>query len=121
MQSKDLLKMNLEANISMALPLIEDMRDAPFTFPTPNGGNHPLWVLGHLAYNIGSLTEEIMLGGPNSLSEWKEIFDFGTEPTNDAEKYPPFDEVLEKCKNGFARFVERSGPRQTEQSLSAWV
>jgi len=98
MQSKDLLKMNLEANMGMILPLLEDMRDAPLTFPTPNGGNHPLWVLGHLAYSINGLTEEIMLGGKNSLAEWKEIFDFGTEPTGDAEKYPSFDEVFAKCK-----------------------
>lgn len=55
MQSKDLLKMNLESCMGMLLPMIEDMKDAPLTFPTPKGGNHPLWVLGHLAYSEGSL------------------------------------------------------------------
>jgi hypothetical protein len=32
------------------MSLIEDMRDAPLTQPTSRGGNHPLWVLGHITY-----------------------------------------------------------------------
>ncbi len=98
MQSKDLLKMALEMNMGMTLPLIEDMRDAPLTFPTPNGGNHPLWVLGHLTYSAANLIQEMMLGKADPLAEWKGIFNFGTEPTSDAAMYPPFDEVLAKCK-----------------------
>ena len=98
MQSKDLLKMNLEACMGMLLPMIEDMRDAPMTFPTPKGGNHPLWVLGHLAYSEGSLLQEMMLGEANPLADWKQIFSNGTEPVGDADKYPSFDEVLSKCQ-----------------------
>lgn len=97
MQSKDLLKMNLEACKGMILPMIEDMKDTPLTFPTPKGGNHPLWVLGHLAYSEGVLIQEMMLGESNPLADWKEIFSNGTEPVADADKYPPFDEVLAKC------------------------
>ena len=98
MQSKDLLKMNLEACQDMLLPMIEDMKDAPLTFPTPKGGNHPLWVLGHLAYSEGGIIQKMMLGESNPLAEWKEVFGDGTEPTNDADKYPPFDEVMAKCQ-----------------------
>jgi len=98
MQSKDLLKINLQACIGMILPMIEDMKDASLTFPTPKGGNHPLWVLGHLAYSEGSLLREMMLGEPNPLADWKEIFSNGTEPVGDADQYPPFDEVLAKCR-----------------------
>jgi hypothetical protein len=29
---------------------IEGMRDEPLTQPTQVGGNHPLWILGHLTY-----------------------------------------------------------------------
>jgi uncharacterized damage-inducible protein DinB len=98
MQSKDLLKMNLEMATGMVQSLIEDMKDAPLTFPTPKGGSHPLWVLGHLAYSEGSILHEMMLGESNPLAEWKEIFADGTEPVSDADKYPPFDEVLAKCQ-----------------------
>ena len=98
MQSKDLLKANLETSKGMILPMIEDMKDAPLTFPTSQGGNHPLWVLGHLAYSEGSVLQEMMQGESNPLAEWKDIFAAGTEPVDAAEKYPPFDEVMAKCQ-----------------------
>ncbi len=98
MQSKDSLKMNLELTLGVVLPLIEDMKDAPLTFPTRKGGNHPLWVLGHMAYSEGSIIQEMMLGESNPLAEWKEIFGSGVDPVSDAATYPPFDEVLTKCK-----------------------
>ena len=37
----------------MVIGLIESMRDAPLTFPTPNGGCHPLCVVGTLAMHRG--------------------------------------------------------------------
>jgi len=98
MQSKDLLKMNLEACKGMLLPMIEDMKDVPLTFPTAKGGNHPLWVLGHLAYSEGKLLREMMLEESNPLDEWKEIFSDGIEPVGDADKYPSFDEVMTKLQ-----------------------
>ena len=97
MQSKDLIKMNLELCKGITLQLIEDMKDAPLTFPTPKGGNHPLWVLGHLAYGTGSIIREVMLGEANPLVEWKDMFSAAGEPVNDASEYPPFDEVMSKC------------------------
>ena len=72
---------------------IEDMRHAPLTRPTPRGGNHPLWLLGHLAVAEGRL-HQIITGQPNPLEHWKPMFDWGTEPTDDPAAYPPFDEVL---------------------------
>ncbi len=98
MESKDLLKLNLENCTSMILPMLEDMKDAPLTFPTSKGGNHPLWIAGHLAYSEGSLIQEMMLGQANPLADWKEIFSDGTEPSGDADKYPPLDEVLAKLQ-----------------------
>lgn len=83
--------------MGMMVPMIEDMKDAPLTFPTPNGGNHPLWVIGHIAYSEGGIIQGLMLGQPNPLADWKEMFDAGTEPVADASKYPPIEEVLAKC------------------------
>jgi hypothetical protein len=71
---------------------IEEMRDAPLTRPMP-GGNHPLWLLGHLALAEGRL-HQIWLGEPNPLAHWKPLFDWGTEPSDDLSIYPPFDELL---------------------------
>lgn len=96
MQSKELLKMTLEMSRGMVLQLIEDMKDAPLTFPTPNGGCHPLWVLGNVTLSEAVFVREWMLGESNPLAEWKDIFGSGTEPVADAAKYPPFNEVMAK-------------------------
>ena len=98
MESKELLLQSLTKNLAGTLSLIEDMRDVPLTFPTVHGGNHPLWILGHLAYSVQEVVQEIMLGQDNSLSEWKEIFGYGSEPCGDVDAYPEFDVMLAKCR-----------------------
>lgn len=49
MNTIDFIKMSLESSKGWAMGLIGDMQDSPLTQPTSNGGNHPLWVIGHLA------------------------------------------------------------------------
>lgn len=96
MQSKELLKMTLEMSRSMVLQLIDDMKDAPLTFPTVNGGCHPLWVLGNVTLAEGTFVREYISGEVNPVAEWNDIFGAGTEPVADAAKYPPFSEVMAK-------------------------
>jgi uncharacterized damage-inducible protein DinB len=54
-------------------------------------------VLGHLAYIEALTVRGFMLGEPNPLAEWEEPFD-GASTTGDATLYPPFDDVLAKCR-----------------------
>jgi hypothetical protein len=96
MQSKDLIRINLELSAKAVLPLIEDMSDAPLTAPTPNGGNHPLWVLGHLTYSEGSLIDGMMLGKTNPLPDWKDLFGMGAEPVYEEDVYPAMGEMLDR-------------------------
>ena len=98
MQSKELLKMTLEMSRAMVLQLIEDMKDAPLTFPTLKGGCHPLWILGNVTLAEGTFVREYILGEPNPVAEWNDIFGAGTEPVADAAKYPPFHEVMAKSQ-----------------------
>lgn len=91
MKTVDFIRMGLNSSFKATLSLIDDMKDRPLTFPTARGGNHPLWVLGHLAYSEGWVIQEMMLGRPNPLAHWKELFSFGTEPTADASRYPDFE------------------------------
>lgn len=95
MNTIDCLRMTLDMG-DMTIDLIDDMKDAPLTAPTAKGGNHPLWILGHLAYSEASMIYDMMLGEPNPLEDWKPIFADGTEPTDDASAYPPYDEVRAK-------------------------
>jgi hypothetical protein len=96
MTGVDVIKSALGMSQQLTLQVINDMRDAPLTYPTPNGGNHPLWVLGHLAYAEGSLVQKIMQGRDNPVDEWAEHFGPGSEPHEDASRYPGMDEVMAK-------------------------
>jgi hypothetical protein len=73
------------------------MREHGVIFPTPKGGCHTLWVLGHLAYIEALVVRGFMLGEHNPLSQWEELFD-GPDPSGETSRYPPFDHVLAKCR-----------------------
>ena len=96
MKAVDFARMSLEQSKGWVMGLIDDMKDAPLVQPTPNGGNHPLWVLGHLAYSEGNLLKEFIEGKTNPLAEWKELFGQGSTPDTDAGKYPSMGEIAEK-------------------------
>ena len=93
MKTVDFIRTALNSSAKATWPLIDDMKDAPLTFPTPKGGNHPLWVLGHLAHSEGELIQSIMLGKPNPVAKWQPLFGRGSEPIADLKAYPPFDEI----------------------------
>lgn len=93
MKAIDLIRHSLRMTDDALVTLVSDLREAPLTQPTSAGGNHPLWILGHLAVVEGSL-HEALLGEPNPVESWKPLFGMGTEPTTDAAVYPSFDEVL---------------------------
>lgn len=97
MQSINLIRDNLENSASRVLARVEDMREHCFVFPTPRGGGHTLWVLGHLAYIEALVVHAFMLAEPNPLAEWEELFD-GPDTTGDVSVYPPFDQVLVRCR-----------------------
>ncbi|MGE3511053.1 MAG: DinB family protein [Vicinamibacterales bacterium] len=97
MQSIDLIRDNLRRSSDRVLARIEEMREHCAIFPTPKGGGHTLWVLGHLAYIEALVVRRFMLGDENPLAEWEEVFD-GTEVSGDISQYPPFDQVLAKCR-----------------------
>jgi len=98
MESKDLLKINIETCSGMLLQLINDMKDAPLTFPTSKGGPHPLWVLGNVAFSEAFFVHVWILGGSNPLEDWAPMFGGGTEPTDNAADYPSFNEVMARFK-----------------------
>ncbi len=76
---------------------VEDMKDHCMVFPTPRGGCHTLWVLGHLAYIEGQVVRQFMLGEANPLDSWEQLFD-GPDVSGDPDDYPLFDEVLVTCR-----------------------
>ncbi|TWT89028.1 DinB superfamily protein [Pseudobythopirellula maris] len=76
------------------LQLLDDLRDAPLATPCEGGGNHAVWVAGHLAYSQSVLLDCFILGKPNRLEKWKTMFDAGTQPTGEEGFYPPLDDLI---------------------------
>ena len=66
MKAMELIQTALQISDQGITRLVEDMRDAPLTFPTPCSGNHPLWVIGHVAY-VEANVPHILSGEPNAL------------------------------------------------------
>jgi len=95
MQTKQAIQFALTASHAAVLGAIDKMNDAPTTFPTPHGGCHPLWVLGHLTV-VEGMIPVVIFGGPNPVSEWVRYFGEGSEPVGSADAYPSFSEVRKK-------------------------
>lgn len=81
----------------MGMTHLSSMKDAPLLRPGPWGGNHAMWVAGHLTVVEGRL-QQMLHGGPNPVHHWKPLFDWGSEPVDDPAAYPPFEDVVDKFK-----------------------
>jgi len=97
MQSIELIRDNLTKSRDRVLAHVEEMRDHAAVFPTPKGGCHTLWVLGHLAYIEALVIHTFMRGDPNPLADWQDVFD-GDDVNGDVNVYPPFETVLASCR-----------------------
>lgn len=121
MKAIDVIKNALEFSDRGTLGLIEDMRDAALTQPTPRGGNHPLWVLGHITLIEGNIPR-VILGEPNPVAHWAPLFAPGTEVKSEASVYPPFEEILRTYRDLRARnlrLLESLGEDRLDQKTAA--
>jgi uncharacterized damage-inducible protein DinB len=95
MHTKDAIQFALAVSNGAVLSVIDEMSSAATTFPTPNGGCHPLWVLGHLTL-VEGMIPAVLFGDKNPAAEWQQFFGENSEPVADANAYPPFAEIREK-------------------------
>ncbi len=95
MNSIAFIQQSLEASKDWAFGLLTDLQDAPLAQPTAQGGNHMLWTLGHLVYSESTLLDSFIHGRSNRYEEWASVFGIRSEPTVNANDYPPVEEVLE--------------------------
>lgn len=126
MRAIDVVRMALQMTDEGIRRLVADMRDTPLIPSTPGGkggdGNHPLWIMGHLAFIEGTF-RTIVRGEPNPVGHWASLFAPGTRPTADADRYPPFDEVLgayRELRSGTLRLLEELGDAGLDQT-PRWV
>ena len=83
MHMKDAIKFALSISNGVVLSVIDEMSDAATTFPTPNGGCHPLWVLGHLTV-VEGMIPQVFFGDKNPVANWQKYFGDQSEPVSDA-------------------------------------
>jgi uncharacterized damage-inducible protein DinB len=95
MQTKEAIQFALTLSNGAVLSAIDQISDAATTFPTRNGGCHPLWVLGHLTVVEGSIPE-VLFGQKNPVAEWHKLFGPGSEAVSNPSAYPSFAEVRAK-------------------------
>lgn len=101
MDSIELIRETLARSTDITLSKVEQMADHGLVPPTPHGGAHTLWLLGHLATIEGQVVQGFGLGRDNPLAHWEPLFD-GEEVSTEASDYPPFDEVLARCREARA-------------------
>ena len=95
MNTIDFIKTSIATARGMTINLINDLKDEPLAQPTVKGGNHALWILGHIAYSESSLIHCMIKGNETcTLEHLKEHFDFKCVPSTDATIYPSFDSLL---------------------------
>ena len=90
---------------------LEDVKADPLVQPGPWGGNHAMWIAGHMTVVEGRL-HKILRGIPNPVEHWKPHFDWGSEPKTDKAAYPSFEEVLQtyrRLREGTLTFLEEIG------------
>jgi hypothetical protein len=105
MKTIDMIRWSLQLTDGATAKLVEDMRGTPMTRATANG-NHPIWLLGHLAFIEGGLVR-IASGDANPLQHWAPLFAPGTQPKDDPSAYPSFDEIFKKFRDLRAANLKR--------------
>lgn len=129
MKAVDFVKLSIETSSGWIMGLAEDAKNIPFQRPTRNGGNHPLWILGHLAYSEGNLVSEWCQGVTNPVADWAEKFGMGSQPSDNADDYPPVEEVFAKLgeiRAATLAFVESLAdedldkPSHAEEAAREW-
>lgn len=114
MRSSEMIEYALTLSRDWTSMVATDLADAAMTSPTPAGGNHPTWVIGHCAFSERELLSMIT-GEPNPLKSWEAVFSAGTTPSADTSKYPKYAEIVAAFDAARAKTIEHlSGLNETD-------
>jgi hypothetical protein len=89
----------LMIQLTLVGKLIEDLHgDDLIATPAGQGGNHALWILGHLAWAEERLIVCFANGRDHPHPQWEAQFGMGALPVADAGKYPSKDELWDRWR-----------------------
>ena len=108
MYPKDAIRFSLNLAEQAMFKSLANIDDIPLTFPTQEGGCHPLWVLGHLAF-VEGLAYEMLAGGENPCAEWASLFAPDSIPTPKA-RWVTLGPTCAGDESAISRFAQRCRP-----------
>ncbi len=94
MTATETIRDALQLSYNWSRMLAEDLRDAAMTAPTPRGGNHPTWVVGHAVHARAGLLGMITGESSELFKTWDAKLGGGSQPVDDAAAYPGYDKLL---------------------------
>lgn len=100
MKATDFIAAALEGGRVWMETLLGDI-DGPdaLVAPTPKGGNHAMWILGHLTLSEASIFESFIRGAGPAMPDWQPLFGMGTQAVADASPYPSKAELLARHRD----------------------
>jgi hypothetical protein len=84
--------------------ILQGMHEHALVRSTPGTGNHPMWIMGHLAYIEGAIVSCIT-GEPNPAADLESRFAPGTTPSDDPGVYPRFSDLVARFHELRARTI----------------
>ncbi len=89
MKATEFIAAALEGGRIWMEALLGDLDGADALVPaTGAGGNHALWILGHLTVSEASILSSYIQGRSPAMPEWQPLFGQGSQPVADPGKYP---------------------------------
>lgn len=76
------------------LKLLDGIPPEKLTYQPFAGANHAMWQVGHMAWTDHYFLANVAKVDSTFEESWNGLFGMGSEPTDDASKYPPIDEVV---------------------------
>lgn len=105
MKATDVIRSSLDTAKTYAMGLILDMKDAPTASACP-GGNHSVWVLGHLLHAEKGMVSGFILGERPQPGSDDALFGMGSKPLADASKYPSIEKLAAEYEHVRAHTLE---------------
>jgi hypothetical protein len=115
MKAIDAIRIALKFS-DMGMKHLGEMSDAPLLRPGPWGGNHAMWVAGHLTVVEGRL-QKMLRGTPNPVERWKPLFDWGSEPVDN----PRIIRRSTKCCGSLKNCGNRRTHFSMKSARSVWI
>jgi uncharacterized damage-inducible protein DinB len=115
MNLHDFMVAQIEAAREMTLSQINDFADDELLVQPCPGGNHPLWLLGHIANSEDGLILSFCKGENVLPGSYFKLFGIGSTPQTAASAYPSRDEILAGMEEAHAAAIDYVGGVSPEE------